>query len=208
MTCFSRRRNVRASILFTLCIALFGCGGIQTFYYYDTSSNTDSWRVDSRTLFERKTSSGKMFRYWGVEHTIDIQLDGNWSGWDMFGYLFVPFIPLKSPGEFIDISYQVSNLSDRSAVKIGKVSVLLDDNSAMQQTKLMPVGDREMSTMGVLRIERPPYVPKSIVLRFEEVNDRNKTVMIPDLILSVHTEKCYWYGDSEAHYVKCKVRAE
>ena len=202
-----RARIAAASFSLVLCFAVSGCGGVETFYYYSKRNESDSWRVYSATTSEKKTNSGTKFRYRTDEYTILVQLDGNWSGWDMFGYLFVPLVPLKSPGEYIDITYQLSNLSEGSSAKIGTVLLLLDDNPAPRQT-VLPLGGEETSTSGILRVERPPYVPKSISLRFDQATDRNKPIEIPDLILTVHTEKCYWYGDSEAHYVRCNARTE
>lgn len=190
-----------------LALVLSACGGIESFYYYRNHDVTSEWHPYTGSRFETETGSATAFELKTPEYNIMIQLLGNWSGWNMFGYFFIPIVPYKSPGDHIDVTYHVTN-SRPDGLTIGDIYLLLDNKERVSPITPVLTEDGNTGAKGRFRFKKPDYMPDTVTVIFDGTKINGRVTRLPDLKLTLHMEKCYWYGDSEQSYVNCPVRSK
>jgi hypothetical protein len=198
-------RILSIQILFLLLLS--GCGGVETFYFYRNQETVSPWRPYTGTRFETETGSATAFQLIASEYGVLVQLHGNWSGWDMIGPLFIPIIPSKSPGEFIDVTYQVTS-DARNKLVVEGIYLLLNNDDRLMPLSQPVKDDRDSAGKGRFRFKKPSYRPNYVTVVFGETRINGRPVSLPDLKLVLHTEKCYWTGDTYQSYVNCAVRSQ
>lgn len=194
-----------SGLVVPLIMTVSGCAGIESSYFYKTQEVSNFWHVYPGTPYENKTNSGTAFELRTEDYSVLVQLIGNWSGWDMRGPLPFPIVPLKSPGEFIDVTYQITNPDEQRRLVIDDIRLLLDGTKELPILQRDSMGSADIRLKARYRFERPHYVPNTVAVEFRQALHNGNNINLPTLNLTLRSEKCYWVGDTNMNYVNCEV---
>lgn len=120
--------------------------------------------------------------------TVEVWILGDWAHTALAGPLFIPLIPIPTRG---NVRIQIAGLSPRVGA-IRNLAVVAD-GKALDVTGCSG-GSGQFSCV----VQPPGNHPSELAVWIDD---------LPALTLSVDAERCYWLGDTFAHYVGCSDAA-
>lgn len=168
-----------------------GCAGVETFHYYNLSTNGNNWVSKDRNTFE----------YLSDKNILNVEIKGKWRDKDLIGPFPVPAFSVENESEPIKI--HISSKRQLKEAIINDLIIILDEVDIIKPNSINRMNGPEEGFYYFLSFQRPNYLPKSLQIKFGD-SDVPDFQQIQPLTISVRKESCYWYGDTTENYVDCK----